>query len=183
MRLNKRLSKQSRRRWFETSSGSLRRHCNVDFHYIPMLDDISWDIRALWKLEFTMMWSRYGWTRGNLPIFWCHYCDVIMSPTASQFTSLTIVYSIVRSGTDQRKYQSSASLAFVRGIHRRQVTSPHKWPVTRKIFPFGDVIMRIQHATSGPSGACATLQIRRHRNVNFSIFPATPYYGSFFIDI
>ena len=41
----------------------------------------------------------------------------------------------------QRKYQSSASLAFVRGIHRGPVNSPHKWPVTRKMVPFDDVIM------------------------------------------
>ena len=39
------------------------------------------------------------------------------------------------------KYQSSASLAFVRGIHRGPVNSPHKWPVKRKMFPFDDVIM------------------------------------------
>ena len=45
------------------------------------------------------------------------------------------------SGTDQRKHQSSASLAFVRGIHRRPVSSSHKWPVTRKMFPFDDVIL------------------------------------------
>ena len=70
-----------------------------------------------------------------------HYCDVIMGPMASQITSLTFVYSIVYSGTDQRKHQSSASLAFVRGIHPRPVNSPHKWPVTRKMFPFDDVIM------------------------------------------
>ena len=44
-------------------------------------------------------------------------------------------------GADQRKHQSSASLAFVRGIHWRPVNSPHKWPVTRKMFPFDDVIM------------------------------------------
>ena len=43
--------------------------------------------------------------------------------------------------TDQRKHQSSASLAFVWGIHRGPVNSPHKWPVTRKMFPFDDVIM------------------------------------------
>ena len=42
---------------------------------------------------------------------------------------------------DQRKHQSSASLAFVRRIHRRPVNSPHKWPVTRKMFSFDDVIM------------------------------------------
>ena len=47
---------------------------------------------------------------------------------------------IVQSGADQRKHQSSASLAFVRGIHRWPVNSPHKWPVTRGMFPFDDVV-------------------------------------------
>ena len=47
-----------------------------------------------------------------------HYHDVIMDPIASQITSLTIVYSIVYSDADERKHQSSASLAFVWGIHR-----------------------------------------------------------------
>ena len=69
--------------------------------------------------------------------------DVIMGAIASQITSLTIVYSIVYSDADQRKHQSSASLAFVRGIHRGPVNSPHKWPVTRKRFPFDDVIMLV----------------------------------------
>ena len=64
-----------------------------------------------------------------------------MSTIASQITSLTIVYSTVYSGADQRKHQSSASLAFVWGIHRGPVNSPRKWPVTRKLFPFDDVIM------------------------------------------
>ena len=70
-----------------------------------------------------------------------------MSATASHITSLTIVYSIVYSDADQRKHQSSASLVFVRGIHRGPVNSPHKWPVTRKMFPFDDVIMP-KHKTS-----------------------------------
>ena len=70
-----------------------------------------------------------------------HYNDVIMSEMASQITSLTIVYSTVYSDADQRKHQTSASLAFVWGIHRWPVNSPHKWPVTRKMFPFDDVIM------------------------------------------
>ena len=64
-----------------------------------------------------------------------------MGMMASQITSLTIVYSTVYSGADQRKHQSSASLAFVRGFHRGPVNSPHKWPGTRKMFPFDDVIM------------------------------------------
>ena len=67
-----------------------------------------------------------------------------MDSIASLITSITIVYSAVYSGSDQRKYQSSASLAFVRGIHRGPVNSPHKWPVTRKMFPFDDVIMLYQ---------------------------------------
>ena len=69
-----------------------------------------------------------------------HYGDVIMGGIASQIISLTIVYSTVYSGADQRKHQSSASLALVRGIHRGPVNSPHKRPVTRKMFPFDDVM-------------------------------------------
>ena len=66
---------------------------------------------------------------------------LIMGTIASQITSLTIVYSTVYSDADQRKHQSSVSLAFVWGIHRGPVNSPYKWPVTRKMFPFDDVIM------------------------------------------
>ena len=73
-----------------------------------------------------------------------HYSDVIMGAMASQITSLTVVYSIVYSAAEQRKHQSSAPLAFVRGIHRWTVNSPHKWPVTRKMFPFDDVIMLLR---------------------------------------
>ena len=63
------------------------------------------------------------------------YSDVIMSRISSQITSLTIVYSNVYSGADQRKHQSSASLAFKRGIRRWPVNSPHKWAVK---FPFDE---------------------------------------------
>ena len=64
-----------------------------------------------------------------------------MGAMASQITSLTIVYSTVYSDADQRKHQSFASLAFVRGIHRRPVNFPYKWPLTRKMFPSDDVII------------------------------------------
>ena len=67
-----------------------------------------------------------------------------MGEMASQITSLMIVYWTVYSDADQRKHQSSASLAFVRGIHQGPVNSPHKWPITRKMFPFNDVIMNEQ---------------------------------------
>ena len=75
---------------------------------------------------------------------WCHYSDVIMSTMESSITSLTIVYSTVYPGANQRKHQSSTSLAFVRGIHPWAVIFPHKGAVTRKMLPFDDVIMRIR---------------------------------------
>ena len=71
------------------------------------------------------------------------YNHVIKVMMASQITSLLIVYSAIYSGTDQRKHQSSMSLAFVQGIHRRLVNSLHKRPVMQKKFPFDDIIMNI----------------------------------------
>ena len=70
-----------------------------------------------------------------------HYNDVIMSAMASQLISIVIIYSSVYLVADQRKHQSSASPAFVRGIHGWPVNPPHKGPVTRKMFPFDCVIM------------------------------------------
>ena len=49
-----------------------------------------------------------------------HYIDAI----ASQITGVSIVYSSVCSGTDQRKHLSSASHAFVRGTNRWPVNFP-----------------------------------------------------------
>ena len=95
------------------------------------------------------VWLKHEWLFG---VSFFHYDDVIMSAIASQITSLTIVYSVVYSDADQRKHQSSASLAFVRGIHRGPVNSPHKWPVTRKMFPFDDVIM--YSGQEGTLGGC-----------------------------
>ena len=58
--------------------------------------------------------------------------DFIMSATASQITDISVVYSTICSGVDQRKHQGSASLTFESGIHRWPVDSPHKGSVTRK---------------------------------------------------
>ena len=66
-----------------------------------------------------------------------------MSAMASQITGVSIVCSIICSGGDQSKHQSSASLAIVWGIHQWPVKSPHKGPAARKIFPFDDVIMLV----------------------------------------
>ena len=86
-----------------------------------------------------------------------------MGAIASQITSFTIVYSIVYSYADQRKHQSSASLAFVRGIYSGPVNSPHEWPVTRKMFPFDDVIMSI-------------LEKKYHKTAILHINPLGPSY-------
>ena len=76
-----------------------------------------------------------------IPLQWCHN-----GRDTSQITSLTMVYSTVYSGADKKKkHESSVSLAFVRGIHRGTVNSPHKGPVTRKMFPFDDVIMQMRN--------------------------------------
>ena len=73
----------------------------------------------------------------TIALQWCHNGhDSLKSPASRLFTQ-----SFIYSNADQRKHQSSASLAFVRGIHRGPVNSLHKWPVTRKMFPFDDVIM------------------------------------------
>ena len=105
----------------------------VDFRYIAgQYHDIVHSTTAL-----NVVWSDFELTERH-PY---HYNDVILSEMASQITSLTIVYCTIYSGADQRKHQSSASLAFVRGIRRWPVNSPHKGPVTWKMFPFDDVIM------------------------------------------
>ena len=139
LRLNKRLSKQSWGWWFETPSRSLWRHCN-DYRksYCKAINLVA-NPGANHSHDF-MRHPDLIYQPNQRCIF-LHYSDVIMGAKASQLTTLTIIYSIVYSGEDQRKHQSSASLAFVRGIHRWPVNSPHKWPVTRKMFPFDDVIM------------------------------------------
>ena len=81
----------------------------------------------------------------GIVIFWwtflsCHYSEIIMSVVASQNTGISSVCSTVCSGTDQRKHQSSMSLAFMRGIHWSWVDSPHKGPVTWKMLPFDDML-------------------------------------------
>ena len=81
---------------------------------------------------------------------------IIMSAVKSQITSVSIVYSLVCSDADKKNHQSSASLAVVRGIHRWPMNSPHKGPVTRKMFPFDDVIM-YKMSFFSPKPQCAHL--------------------------
>ena len=95
-------------------------------------------------------------------VFLCLYCDFLITACDVFFTlqwrhnghdsvsnhqshdCLLNRYS----DANQWKHQTSASLAFVRGIHRGPLNSPYKWPVTRKMFPFDDVIMTLVGVTS-----------------------------------
>ena len=81
---------------------------------------------------------RVSWSLQDLE---CHCNDVIMRAIVSQITGVSIVNSTVCLGADPGKHQSSVSLVFVGVIDRWPVNSPHKGPVTRKTFPFDDVIM------------------------------------------
>ena len=74
-------------------------------------------------MHITPLW--YFMDRQNLCTGAGPYSDVIMNAMASPLASLTIVYSTVYSGADQINHQNS----------------PHKGPVTQKMFPFDDVIM------------------------------------------
>ena len=92
-----------------------------------------------WVFDIFMRHSQ--WPHSKLAHEILHYSDVIMGVIASQITGVSIVCSPVSSGADLRKLQSSASLAFARGILRWPVTSSYKGPVARKMFPFDDVII------------------------------------------
>ena len=70
-----------------------------------------------------------------------YYSDAIMNALAALINGVPIVYTTVCSGADDRKHQSSASLAFVWGIHWWPVNSSHKRWVTQKRFLSDNVIM------------------------------------------
>ena len=108
-----------------------RRRCNVTSSLIGYVCVVitHTDIRRDWIQKCS------DW-RSTQVRLWAakHYNDVTMSAMAPQITSIWTVYSVVCSSAHQRKYQSSASLVFERGIHRWPVDSPHQGPVTRKCF-------------------------------------------------
>ena len=81
----------------------------VSLQYVRSLKEFLWHVMCSDGETFHNIWYT---------ILGIHYDDVIMTTIASQITSLTVVYSIVYSDADERKHQSSASLAFVWGIHR-----------------------------------------------------------------
>ena len=120
---------------------------------------MSWSLEAVRRIVLLLTVSLW-----HLPD---HYGDVIMGAITSQITSLTTVYSTVYSDADQRKHQSSASLVFVWGIHRGPVNSLHKWQVTRKMFPFDDVIM---HLDSAAAEVPVKFQLEKSKPESFDVF-------------
>ena len=133
-------------------------HLHLRIYILKLKTICQWGFRQSWHctlyttlwFDFSLVWSvitnahrDYFRSIGAITSIRLsqHYDDVMIIAMASQITSRTIVYSTVYSGKDERKHQSCASLALVRGIHRWPVNSPHKGPVMRKLFPFDDVIM------------------------------------------
>ena len=77
-----------------------------------------------------------------------------MSTMTSQIIGVTFTQNVC-SGVDQRKHQSSASLAcVVMGIQRWPMNSPHKGPVTMRMYPFDDVIMDTDVSSFLPGNGC-----------------------------
>ena len=102
-----------------------------------------------------------------------HSNDVIMSAMASQITSASIVYTTVCSGADQRKYQNSAPLAFVRGIYRWPVNSPHALPTvitinitTREIIEAKALILTSWSISETTLIVITKIQPQNNRSIN-----------------
>ena len=85
LRLNRRLNKQSWGGWFETPSP-----IRTQFWYIYSI------CSQCWIMSLSLLQRSY--------VFLVHYSDAIMmSAMSTQITSLTIVYSTIHSGVDQKK--------------------------------------------------------------------------------
>ena len=97
-----------------------------------------------------------------------------MSAVASQITILTIVYSTVYSGADQRKHQSFASLAFVRGIHRRSVKicSENGFYVFRIFHVCWNYVCTQGNMGEQPVAECFTLYKYLEKKVTRKMFPS-----------
>ena len=97
---------------------SVIQYCPLELNHFPHYPQMNADIIRTKHCTTNPFVNFIGYTGGVTVLGLSHSNDVIISAIASQITSRMIVYSIVYSGADQRKYQSSASLAFVWGILR-----------------------------------------------------------------
>ena len=151
LRLNKRLSKQLWGWWFETPSRPLWRHCNVSWVATGMyvknptyiLQNMDTFSKAILKFMSKMALCQHHRNRTKREQRANPEDTVLewrLKSPASRLLAWPFIYAQIKKNT-----KSFASLAFVRGIHPLPVNSPHKWPVTRKMFPFDDVIMEFLH--------------------------------------
>ena len=85
-----------------------------------------------------------------------HYSDVIMSAMACQITGALIAYSTGLFRCRLKKTSKLRVTGLMRGIHRWPVNSMHRRPVTRNIFPFDDVIVKIGNIDVG--GECSSMK-------------------------
>ena len=145
-----------------------RLHCNRLWHHQRTYTKwvrYSWWVKIIFLLSFVgplccvrnmVMYVLHWRTDYTLTpvVFWClfpcmlhnswhkhlnHYNDAIM--TVSNHQPHHCLLKRLFRHRSKKTLKLSASLAFVRGIHWWSVNSPHKGPVTRKMFPFDDVIM------------------------------------------
>ena len=112
-------------------------HFIFEMYFCEMLLHFQRPWSTVWS---AVLWKNRSWMR-RCVLFW-HYSDVIIKLRASQITGVSIVCWTLYSGADKRKHQRPTSMAFVRGIHMWPVEFLHKGPVTWKIFPFDDVIIK-----------------------------------------
>ena len=111
-------------------------------------------------------WSRCDAMTTDSPSAY-HYNDVIMTTVASQITSLTVVYSTVYSDADQRKHQSSASLAFVREIHRDRWIPRTKGQLRGKCFHLMTSSWCGMKSTILSLSCFSHLRVLHHTNLKF----------------
>ena len=99
--------------------------------------------RPLWLTSYGQQtWFEiidHRWQPGLLMAY--HYSDVIMSMTASQITSLTIVYSTFQSGADQRKTSKPRVTGLYAGNSPVTGEFPAQSSSNAEMFQFDDVIM------------------------------------------
>ena len=107
----------------------------------PMLTYCQLDPWELTSAKFESKYKSFHSGKCIWTLQWLHN-----EPDGVLITGVSIVYSTVCSGANQRKHQSFMSLVFVRGIHWWPMNSPHKGPVTRKMVPFNDIIMKCRLA-------------------------------------
>ena len=157
LRPNKRLSKHCWGWWFETPSWSLWRQCNVLSRYPCLLmtcqhkgQSTSSHVIDLLFLEYCGLSTRRFWFTQEIP----YYSDVIMSAMASHHRRPDC--PTVCSGAKK------TSKLRVTGLcdGKSPVHSPHKGPVTRKMFLFDDVIMNIKSIVFKPIAQNSSLGIR-----------------------